>query len=103
MNARADEPRCVPAFCREAHRATVKAYITDLKAHDEVRDEREPRQYRSRRPPPSGGARGRGAAAPDHDSVFELSLAVERQGLDMITMRRSPVSVERLAEFVTGQ
>ena len=77
--------------------------ITELKAHDEVRDEREPRQCRSRRPPPSGGTQARGAAAPDHDSVFELSLAVEHQGLDMITMGSPPVSVEHLAELAIGQ
>ena len=43
MNTRADEPRCAPVFCREEYRATVEAYITNLKAHDEVRDERESR------------------------------------------------------------
>jgi uncharacterized protein with GYD domain len=39
--------------------------------------------------------------APDRDAVFELSLAVERQGLDMTTMEGVPI--EHFAELVTDR
>ncbi|PSP76637.1 gyd domain protein [Halobacteriales archaeon QS_3_64_16] len=39
--------------------------------------------------------------APDRDAVFELSLAVERQGLDMTTMEGVPI--DHFAELVADQ
>jgi len=39
--------------------------------------------------------------APDRDSVFEISLAVERQGLDMTTMEGVPI--EHFASLVADQ
>jgi uncharacterized protein with GYD domain len=39
--------------------------------------------------------------APDRDGVFELSLAVERQGLDMTTMEGVPI--EHFADLVADR
>ena len=39
--------------------------------------------------------------APDRDAVFQLSLAVERQGLDMTTMEGVPI--DHFADLVADQ